>query len=85
MHTAREFISTFELTQATEEVRDLWQVRVGDHMSKSCGACKHFQKWRRDKFGGGLCELKDLRTKTDRGHDCKEFKRIKLHRSLLLP
>lgn len=23
-------ILTFELTQATEEVRDLWQVRVGD-------------------------------------------------------
>lgn len=52
-------------------------------MTKSCGACKYFQKWKKDKFGGGLCELKDARTKTDHGHKCEEFKRVKFHRTII--
>jgi hypothetical protein len=53
-------------------------------MTNSCGACKHFQKWNNDRFGGGLCELKDARTKTD-SVQCKQFKRVKFHRSIPLP
>ena len=54
-------------------------------MAQSCGGCKHFQKWKNDNFGGGICLAKDARTKSDYGHGCKKFKRIKFHRSLTLP
>ena len=43
-------------------------------MSKTCGACHYFTKWKKDKIGGGLCEFCDCRTKTDLGHGCKDFK-----------
>jgi len=33
-------------------------------------------KWKNDRYGGGVCTLKDARTKTDFGRRCHEFKRI---------
>lgn len=39
---------------------------------QDCGGCIHFIKWKFDRFGGGLCEIKDARTKTDHGRRCKE-------------
>lgn len=41
-----------------------------------CGGCQNFQKWKNDKYGGGICQLHDSRTKTDYGHKCKDFKAI---------
>ena len=54
-------------------------------MSKNhdCGSCLHFQKWKNDKFGGGLCDLLDARAKTDKGRNCDKFKRIKFHRNIV--
>ena len=49
--------------------------------NKDCGSCKHFQKWKHDKFGGGLCELKDARTTTDSGRNCLVFKRFKFDKN----
>lgn len=46
-----------------------------------CGSCKHFQKLK-SKVSGGLCELKDWLTTTDGGHKCKEYKRVKFHKSV---
>ncbi len=43
---------------------------------RDCGGCQHFQKWKNDKYGGGICFLKDARTKTDHGHKCKTWKSI---------
>jgi len=41
---------------------------------KSCGGCREFIKWKNDRYGGGLCELKDARTKSD-NPACDKFKR----------
>ncbi len=43
---------------------------------KSCGGCQYFRKWKDDAIGGGLCELRDGRTKTDHGRKCEDHKRI---------
>lgn len=50
-------------------------------MTRDCGSCKHFVKWKADQHGGGICLLKDVRTKTDHGRGCEEFKRKKFVRS----
>ncbi len=47
---------------------------------QDCGSCVSFTKLKADKFGGGLCERKDARTKSDHGHDCREFERPKHNR-----
>lgn len=47
---------------------------------QDCGSCKHFVKWKNNKIGGGVCVLLDMRTKTDYGHRCEKYKRIKFHR-----
>lgn len=44
--------------------------------SKSCGGCQHFNKWKNDSIGGGLCRLHDYRTTTDSGRSCNDHKRI---------
>jgi hypothetical protein len=49
-----------------------------------CGSCKFFIKWKNDKLGGGLCEAKDQRTKSDCGHQCKEWKAIPYKRLKLV-
>jgi hypothetical protein len=41
--------------------------------TKNCGSCINFFKLRNDKFGGGLCEALDARTKSDHGHNCKDW------------
>lgn len=43
---------------------------------RTCGGCQYFIKWKKDKFGGGLCDLLDARTKSDHGHGCKNWKAI---------
>ena len=48
--------------------------------TKNCGNCVWFTKWRNDKFGGGLCETQDRRTKSDRGHKCPYWKALKYQR-----
>ncbi len=48
--------------------------------TKNCGSCRNFTKWTNDKFGGGLCEFLDARTKTDHGHDCEDWKAKKYER-----
>jgi hypothetical protein len=50
-------------------------------MGMDCGGCQHFLKWKNDRYGGGLCELKDARTKTDYGHRCKTWKAIPYHKN----
>lgn len=52
-------------------------------MSHNCGACKFFIKLKNDRFGGGLCSFKDARTKTDAGHWCSSFKRVKFYKPLI--
>jgi hypothetical protein len=47
-----------------------------------CGGCKHFQKWKNDKYGGGVCLLYDIRTKTDNGQECKYFNAIPYNRKI---
>lgn len=53
-------------------------------MSKSCGSCVYYTKWRKDSLvkvnggkGGelasGLCEFLDSRTKPDWGHKCPHW------------
>lgn len=49
-------------------------------MPNDCGSCQHFVKWKNDRLGGGLCEENDSRTKSDHGHNCKEWKGIKYAR-----
>lgn len=49
-------------------------------VSKSCGSCIYFLKWKNDSIGGGLCEYDDARVKTDYGHSCKHWKGIKYKR-----
>lgn len=36
-----------------------------------CGGCAYFTKMG-GHFGGGICEAKDARTTSDRGHRCKD-------------
>ncbi len=48
--------------------------------TKNCGSCYAFTKWRNDKFGGGLCEELDTRTKSDGGHKCEHWKAKKYER-----
>ena len=48
--------------------------------TKNCGNCCGFHKWRNDKFGGGLCETLDARTKSDHGHKCPHWKALKYQR-----
>ena len=43
---------------------------------KDCGSCINFVKWTNDKWGGGLCECFDVRTKTDHGRGCESWKAI---------
>lgn len=41
---------------------------------KSCGSCMYFIKWKKDKYGGGLCEALDARTNAQySAKKCKEF------------
>ncbi len=47
----------------------------------SCGGCQNYLKWKNDLYGGGLCQLYDLRTSSDCGHKCKGFKRIPYNRN----
>lgn len=47
---------------------------------KDCGSCVYFFKWRNDKFGGGLCDFLDARTKTDHGSSCPHWKGKKYKR-----
>lgn len=47
---------------------------------QDCGKCCHFTKWKFDRFGGGLCEIKDARTKSDGGHKCTVFSAMKYDR-----
>jgi hypothetical protein len=53
-------------------------------MSKSCGSCVYYTKWKKDSLvqsnggkGGelasGLCEFLDARTKPDWGHSCPHW------------
>lgn len=49
-------------------------------MSHSCGGCQFFIKWKFDRIGGGLCDAKDARTKTDHGHKCKWWRPIYYNR-----
>jgi len=49
-------------------------------MIKSCGGCTWFNKWTNDSIGGGLCDLKDARTKSDYGGNCKDWTGIKYKR-----
>jgi|688.fasta_scaffold89643_3 hypothetical protein len=39
-HSIPFYYSMFELTQETEEVRDLWQVRVGDGTEFEMSKCR---------------------------------------------
>lgn len=48
--------------------------------TKNCGSCNGFLKWKNDKFGGGLCETLDARTKSDHGHNCELWKAKKYER-----
>lgn len=50
---------------------------------QDCGKCRNFIKWKKDRFGGGLCEFFDARTKSDHGHKCPSFQYIKLHKNIL--
>jgi hypothetical protein len=43
---------------------------------KSCGSCINFIKWKADKYGGGLCEFLDARTRTGHKGNCKYWKAI---------
>jgi hypothetical protein len=52
-------------------------------MSKSCGSCQHFTKWKNDRISGGLCELLDWRTNSDCGRKCPHHKRIPYERKKL--
>lgn len=52
---------------------------------RNCGNCRWFVKWKSDLIGGGLCEVKDRRTKTDRGRKCKEHKAMKYKRDSKSP
>ena len=47
---------------------------------KNCGSCAYFLKWKNDKFGGGLCDFFDARTKSDCGHKCDQWKGIKYNK-----
>lgn len=38
-----------------------------------CGGCTYFTKIG-GTFGGGICEAKDARTTSDRGHSCKDHR-----------
>ena len=49
--------------------------------SKNCGSCMYFFKWKNDKIGGGLCNLRDGRTKCDYGRGCMDWKGIKYKRN----
>ena len=49
---------------------------------KDCGNCEYFIKWTNDKYGGGLCDALDARTKSDCGHKCMHFKRRKYNRHI---
>ena len=44
---------------------------------RNCGSCCNFMKWKNDKFGGGLCDFFDDRTKSDRGHGCDKWRGVK--------
>lgn len=48
---------------------------------KDCGSCRFFFKWPNDKYGGGLCDYLDARTKSDNGHKCMFHKRKKYVRN----
>jgi len=48
--------------------------------TKNCGNCVSFGKWKNDKFGGGICEELDARTKSDHGHKCRLWKAMKYER-----
>ncbi len=48
--------------------------------TKNCGGCSGFVKWKNDKFGGGICEEFDARTKADGGHNCERWKAKKYER-----
>lgn len=48
-------------------------------MSKSCGSCQNFLKFKNDQLSGGLCLSYDARTDTDRGHKCPLWKAIPFH------
>ena len=50
-------------------------------ISKSCGNCAEFQKWKNDKWNSGLCNYHDGRTNTDCGKQCEEWKGIKYKRN----
>jgi hypothetical protein len=49
-------------------------------MSKSCGSCDYFVKWKDD--GEGLCEIIDCRTKSDYGKNCKKYRGKRYKRTL---
>ncbi len=43
---------------------------------QDCGSCQHFVKVKNDPLSGGICQLLDQRTDTDRGLGCEFHKRI---------
>lgn len=51
-------------------------------MSKSCGGCQYFVKWKNDMNSSGFCEIKDSRTNTDGGHRCTQHKRMPYNRKI---
>jgi len=57
--------------------------KLSEGRNMDCGGCQNFLKWKNDKYGGGLCEIKDARTKSDYGHKCKLWKGIPYNRKKL--
>jgi len=50
-------------------------------VKKNCGSCTWFRKLRSLGEVWALCEFDDARTKSDNGHNCKNWKGIKYERN----